>query len=65
MQDAVLRAFLVVQDELHGDAGAAGPVRMRRVATVSHEVAGIAVGGGSRGHGGNGTAPQHTMRRRR
>ena len=41
VEHAVLRALLVVDDELHGDARLAGPVRVRAVTPVAHHVAGI------------------------
>ena len=41
MQHAVLAAFLVVEDELDGDARAAGPLGVRRAAAVAGEVARI------------------------
>ena len=43
MQDVVLAAFLVVDDELHGDARAARPVGVRRRAPVADHVARIIV----------------------
>ena len=42
MQHRVFAAFLVVQHELHGDAGIAGPLRMRWVLAVADKVAGVA-----------------------
>ena len=39
VQHAVLGAFLVVEDELHGDARAARPARVRRRRAVAREVA--------------------------
>ena len=41
MQDVALAALLVVDDELNGDAGAARPARVRRVAAVADEIARI------------------------
>ena len=38
MQDAVLAAFLVVDDELHGDMRAARPFRVGRVGAVAAHV---------------------------
>ena len=66
VQHAVLAAFLVVEHELHRDAGAAGPVRVRRVAAVADEVAGV---GRVRGHGraprDQAPAPNSASRRKR
>jgi hypothetical protein len=45
MQDVVLAAFLVIDDELDRDAGIVRPARMRDVAAIADHVAGIAVGG--------------------
>ncbi|MNV76622.1 hypothetical protein D3C71_1699830 [compost metagenome] len=45
VQDAVLAAFFVIQHELHGDAGAAGPLRVRRIPAVADKVAGVGKGG--------------------
>ncbi len=42
VQDRVLAAFLVVEDELDGDAGAARPVGVRRVRTVAQHVPAVA-----------------------
>jgi len=42
MQDVVFAAFLIVDDELHGDARAAGPFCLRWPASVSHHVAAVA-----------------------
>ena len=39
MQDAVLAAFLVVDDELHRDMRAARPFRIRRIGAVAAHVA--------------------------
>ena len=44
MQDRVLPALLVVQDDLQGDAGTAGPFRIDRVAAVADHVTGIGCG---------------------
>src|SRR5690606_24795249 len=44
MEDAVLAAFLVVEHELDGDTGAAGPVRTRGIGAVADHVPGIAHG---------------------
>ena len=44
VQDVVLAALLVVEDELHGEPRAARPFRIGRIAAVADEVAGI--GGG-------------------
>ena len=41
VQYAILGAFLVVDDELHGNACTARPVRRRRLATVSLQVSWI------------------------
>ena len=41
MQDVVLAAFLVVEDELDGDARAARPARVRRVGAVAAQIARI------------------------
>ena len=41
MQDIALATFLVVDDELNGDACAARPARIGRRAAVADEVAGI------------------------
>ena len=41
MKDAVLPALLVVDHELHADACPVRPARMRRVAAIADEVAGI------------------------
>ncbi len=57
MQHAVLAAFLVVQHELHGHAGVAGPVRVGRRAAVADQVAGVG-GGGVVGHRRGDTAGQ-------
>ena len=57
MQDVALAAFLVIDDELHGDARAARPARVGRVAAVADEVAGVA-GEIARGH------PRTLLRRR-
>src|SRR5207342_2098710 len=54
MQHAGFGAFLEVEDELHRDAGVAGPVGVRRVAPVADEVAGIA--GVGHGAGSPGTS---------
>ena len=42
VQDVVLPTFLVVEYELHGDAGAAGPVGERRFGAVAQHVARVA-----------------------
>ena len=39
LEDVLLAAFLVVEDEADGDAGAAGPGGMRRLGAVADEVA--------------------------
>src|SRR5262249_14718642 len=41
MEDTVLAALLVVDDELHGEARIAGPARMRRPAAIADHVPGI------------------------
>src|SRR5438046_3214682 len=41
MQHAVFAAFLIVEDELHGDAAVSRPLRMRRVAAVADQVTGV------------------------
>src|SRR5439155_4554244 len=41
VQHGALRAFLVVQDELHGDSLAAGPIGGRDVAAVTLQIARI------------------------
>ena len=41
MQDRTFAAFLVVEDELDGDTGAAGPARIGRIAAVADEIARI------------------------
>ena len=51
VQDRVLAALLVVEDELQGDAGAAGPVGMGRVRPVADQVAWIRVHGSSPARG--------------
>ena len=38
MQDAVLAAFFVVDDELHGDMGATRPFRVRRIGSVTAHI---------------------------
>ena len=43
MQNVVLTAFLVVDDELNGDAGVIWPARMRRVAPIADKIARIVV----------------------
>jgi hypothetical protein len=48
MEDVVLAAFLVVDDELQRDARAAGPARLRRVGAIADHVAGVGVHGASR-----------------
>lgn len=50
VEDVVLTALLVVEDELHRDVGAVGPLRMGRVSPVPHHVARIVIG--DRRHGG-------------
>jgi hypothetical protein len=45
--DGVLAAFFVVEDELHRDAGIAGPLGRRRMASVAAQVARIAAVGRS------------------
>jgi hypothetical protein len=45
VQHTVFAAFLVVQHELHGNARAAGPAGVRRVAAVADEVARVGQGG--------------------
>src|SRR3546814_7148027 len=44
VENAVLAAFLVIDDELHGDAGAAGPVGIRRRFAIADEVARVVAG---------------------
>src|SRR3546814_17684080 len=44
VENAVLAAFLVIDDELHGDAGAAGPVGIRRRFAIAGEVARVVAG---------------------
>ena len=44
VQDVVLAAFLVVDDELHRDARAARPIGGRRVAAIADHVARIGLG---------------------
>src|SRR5262245_62353176 len=39
MQDRALATFLIIDHELHRDTGAAGPARVRRVATIADQVA--------------------------
>ena len=72
VKNAVFAAFLIVDDKLHGDFGAAGPPRARRVFAVTNEVAGIGrVGGRGRVHpriilqgGGKGNScPSHANQR--
>ena len=41
MEDAVLAALLVVDDELHGDALPRGPAGIRPVPAVAHHVPGV------------------------
>src|SRR5262249_14546080 len=41
MQDIALSTFLVIQHELHGDARAARPARVGRIAAVTGEIARI------------------------
>ncbi len=41
MQDRALGAFLVVEDELYGDARAVGPGGVGRGGAVADEVAGV------------------------
>ena len=41
VEHAILGAFLMVQDELHGDPGAVGPARMRRLRAIAAQIAGI------------------------
>ena len=41
VQNAILAAFLVIDDELHGDAGAAGPFCMGRAGAVTEKIARI------------------------
>src|SRR5436305_15275690 len=49
MQDVALAAFLIIEHELHGDARAAGPARIGRIAAVADEVAWV-FGEVCRGH---------------
>ena len=41
MQDIAFSTFFVIQHELHGNAGPARPVRMRRLSPVSDQVSGV------------------------
>src|SRR5262245_15259320 len=41
MQDRALATFLIIDHELHRDTGAAGPARVRRVATIAERVAAV------------------------
>ena len=41
VEHAIFGAFLVIENELHGDAGAAGPARMRRGAAITAQVPGV------------------------
>ena len=58
VQHGVLAAFFVVQHELHGHAGVAGPPGLRRVAAVAQQVAGIGGGCGGVGRAGHGPGSQ-------
>ena len=44
MQHAVLATFLVIQHELHGNAGLARPLRMRGLGALANEVARVGLG---------------------
>ena len=44
MQHAVLATFLVIQHELHGNAGLAWPLRVRGLGAIANEVARVGLG---------------------
>ena len=44
MQHTVLATFLVIQHELHGNAGLARPLRMGRLGAIANEVARVGLG---------------------
>ncbi len=41
MQDVVLAAFLVVDDELHGDTGPVRPLRVGGIGAIANQIAGV------------------------
>ena len=43
MQHAILRAFLIINDELHSDTGTARPGSVRQIGAVTHHISRIAV----------------------
>ena len=54
MQHGVLAALFVIEDELHGNAGAAGPLGVGHLWAVADQVAGVGGGGVVSAHGRSG-----------
>ena len=51
MQHTVFAAFFVIEDELHGDACATGPLSVGHISAVTDQIARVRLGAIKGGHG--------------